>query len=326
MAKLLSAGEVHGTPQGLVAGGATLARRRDILAASVLARRGETLVRLAVRGAAPIEISVASRTEGKDLLRAMELDERRFASRYRARSRGGRAPIVAAVVLVAALTPFLPWAISAGAAAALVLFAGLRERVDLLLGADGVGVLAPLRPSRLIPYATMKLARRDVTRVRFRARNGTELAVEAADEDEAAAIVEDVNDRIALVREAERSAAASALRRAGRPVAAWLRDLRTTTAPEGAYRSAAPPPETLWRVLEDGAAMPTARAAAAVALRARIGGDDWKRVARVIEACAAPELRGALERIVTSVDDDEIARALEPLEDEADDGALQDQR
>jgi hypothetical protein len=81
------------------------------------------------------------------------------------------------------------------------------------------------------------------------------------------------------------------LARGGRPVAAWRKQLDAVR--EGDYRAGAPREEDLWRIVEDPAAAPDARAAAALALRGTDEAAGRLRIAA--DAVAAPQLRVALE-------------------------------
>lgn len=107
------------------------------------------------------------------------------------------------------------------------------------------------------------------------------------------------------------------LARQGRDVGAWLSDLDRLRGPAGAtYRVAAPVDnEQLFRVLENPAAGPGARAAAAVLLRGSLGPGDAPRARAVVERCASPRLRVALERALDDgADEAERSRALAELD------------
>lgn len=91
----------------------------------------------------------------------------------------------------------------------------------------------------------------------------------------------------------------------------WIARLKALGAGETAtLRSAAIPPEQLWRVAEDPAQPALARAAAAVA----VGTTDRLRLAEVAKTTAAPKLRIALERAAEGASDEEMEEALRELE------------
>jgi hypothetical protein len=91
----------------------------------------------------------------------------------------------------------------------------------------------------------------------------------------------------------------------------WIARLKALGSGESAtLRTAAVPPEQLWRVAEDPAQPALARAAAAVA----VGPTDRVRLADVAKTTAAPKLRVALERAAEGASDDEMAEVLRELE------------
>jgi hypothetical protein len=106
--------------------------------------------------------------------------------------------------------------------------------------------------------------------------------------------------------------AAALVARSGREMSDWLGALRSLAA-SADYREAAVPREALWRIAEDPAADPTARAGAAVALRARIDEADRARLRVAAESSVSPKLRVALEAAASEGDDAEVQAALEAL-------------
>jgi hypothetical protein len=105
--------------------------------------------------------------------------------------------------------------------------------------------------------------------------------------------------------------------RSGRTTEDWVEALRALAVSDD-YREAAVPREALWRIAEDPAAEPTARAGAAVALRGRIDEADRARLRVAAESSVSPKLRVALEAAATDGSDDgELHAALEGLEETA---------
>ncbi len=221
---------------------------------------------------------------------------------------------VAAIVAFVAHVPL--WA-TAVVAAALGAAGVLRTYYRVHVGSDGVRLSRAFARGRFIEYREMSLARREGTKVVLRARNGTKLVMNARTAAIAHAFVEDVNDRIAVVRRPAGVRAPMMLRREGRSVAAWLGAVRPPASDAASYRELALPKETFWEVLEDPTATPTERAAAAFALRKRLDAEGRTRLVRVAEDCAEPKLRVALESIASDDDEDAVMRALDPLADEA---------
>lgn len=103
--------------------------------------------------------------------------------------------------------------------------------------------------------------------------------------------------RIEEVRAAhhERTETLATLEPGGRDVDAWLAHLRGVVAREGDYRNARVEPAMLERVVEDGAAPPSRRIGAALALAALGDPAARSRVRVAAEASADDDLRAALE-------------------------------
>ncbi len=102
------------------------------------------------------------------------------------------------------------------------------------------------------------------------------------------------------------------LARGGRPAEEWARQLAALGAQDGsAYRSAAPPHEELWKVLEDPTCHAEVRAGAAAALCASMGEAERARVRVAIEQVASPKLRVALSAVSEGARWDELVRALD---------------
>ncbi len=319
-------GRLRAGADGLFVDDVPILRREQLMSASVIARGREALVLFTRARHGSVEVPVASHAEGRALLRALEIDEGTFVARYWMSPDGPVRWLHYGATLALVLLTFLAhlpvfFLVAAAIVVNVVIALGLSYRVRI--GADGVHLSRLLARGRTIPHREMSLAKREGTTVVLRAKNGANLRLKSTPvlglraEQVAAALVEDVNDRIAVVRSAASGGTPAMLRRDGRPVVAWLRSVQPPVPGAASYREAAMPSETLWRVLEDPTAAPTARAAAAFALRKHLDEESRARVARVAEACAAPKLRVALETIAGDDDDDAVTSALEPLEDEA---------
>jgi hypothetical protein len=127
-------------------------------------------------------------------------------------------------------------------------------------------------------------------------------------------LVERIQEQVAAHR-ARAAPDGASLARSGRATEAWMREVAAVTEAGASYRTPAVPPDELWRIVEDAAAPPTARAGAAVALRQALDAVGRVRLRAVADACAGPRLRVALDAVASSEDDDLLTRALDPLDD-----------
>ena len=103
--------------------------------------------------------------------------------------------------------------------------------------------------------------------------------------------------------------------RQGRSVDAWMTGLRGVLSNRD-YRTPSVTAETLWRIAEDPAASPSARAGAATALRGTLDAQGRERILAAAKASASPKLRIAFEA-ATAADDVPLANALAECEEEA---------
>lgn len=129
------------------------------------------------------------------------------------------------------------------------------------------------------------------------------------------AIVARAREAMAASRGSAAPAAAAALLRKGQDLTTWLRALRATLD-RGAsgFRQAETVPEQLWSTVEDGAADPTERAAAAVALGPALDDAERERLRGVARVVVSPRLRVALEATAAR-DEAAEAEALAALEE-----------
>lgn len=206
------------------------------------------------------------------------------------------------------------------------LVAAIPSRVTI--GGDGI-LLEWLRRRKFVPIADVLSAvvfdegmgRSRRVGVQIATRSGVERIVLGGmfSLDKAHALVE----RIAEVKSAEGAMAIGEAAASGfvaqfaegalADTRAWLAELRALGAGAMATHRVAPvPPATLLQVVEDPAAPPPARVAAAVALRASGDPDGAARVRVAAETAAHPKLRVALERSVED-DDDALVEAVEGL-------------
>jgi hypothetical protein len=327
-------GAVRADERGLVVDGRTLVTRAKIGHGHVL-RRGATIF---VRFSAPrrdiaVEVEVADEIEAGALLAAMRLDAGRSVARYPMIS-GPRNAFELRLVL-SLLLPVVAAALVGGgglngaAVAAylvtslLVSLASLDARMHVSVGADGVHLERLLRRQRFIPFGAIAAVEAKGPDVRLCLHGGETILVHqymrhwiTADDKKRAindALVSRINERLA---QHHAGVDVPAVARAGRDTETWLRDVTATIDTCASFRSPAVPPAELWRIVEDPAALATARAGAAVALHDALDDDGRARLRVLADACAAPRLRVALDAVASAHDRDALLGALEPLEDE----------
>lgn len=109
----------------------------------------------------------------------------------------------------------------------------------------------------------------------------------------------------------------AAVARGGRTGSAWLDALRRLAAGTAdAYRATIVDRDQLWALLDDPAARPAARAAAAVALGTSDPARPRERLRIAADALADPKTRVALHRIADATDDAALTEALSALQEE----------
>lgn len=290
---------------------------------------GADMVRVERRGGLALEVLTDGRSQAEDLLSALGFGVGQRVVTFRVSSQrvplGARAALWGAVLLVGLAAAL--WAPALAllpmvAAAALLALQALPTAADV--GADGV-LLRWCGTRRFLPASTIAYTERYTQGFGRNTRHGLRAyvsgggAVEllcgpgALGEEEADALDARLQALQALPRAADLQAERAALAREGRPVDAWLRDLRALGAGAAAgFREAPPPPERVLRVLEAPDVPAAERAAAAVALSAAPD-VPRERVRVAADAVADPRLRAALGAAAAG-DDAALAPALEALE------------
>jgi hypothetical protein len=304
----------------------------------VLLRRGARL---------DVELQASSTEEARGLLRAIGLDATQAVADFRALSwalgrrrygmliGGGFAAFYLFFMNVLRLgqdhghAPGLGGATMglfvAGIVAMLVVF---MSPTRLRVGADGLA-LGWLWTRRFVGYDQIEdvsrfekgWGRSHVCGVRLQLRTGEEVLVPVTQGDrssqEIAVIEERIQEAMESFRRGGSAAEAALLRRGERKVTEWVAALRALgTGANADMRTAPVPRERLFRIVEDPAASPPDRAAAAVALGAPGGDLDAEGRARLqlaAKSTAAPRLRFAIE---TAAGEDQAAveEALAALE------------
>ncbi|MEP7126338.1 MAG: hypothetical protein ABJE95_35730 [Byssovorax sp.] len=323
--------------------GATIATRRS-LRGGILATSADDLIVRLTRAfpLGSIAVEVRSEADGQAVLRALGFGTTQRTARFRLGSMAAirKIPLSAALafwgfamIFVAERTlsaPGLPqpsdlrllvaWVLALAAWLALYF-----TSTSFVVGADGIQVRW-LWTRRFLGYAEIRgvgfdglklaktgviveLARGPALRFPVRAVLGAGYA-----EDEASSVVARVRDALTLFRGQARADEVRLPDRGERPIAEWLQALRSA-GNEGAvdHRTAPIATESLWHLAEDPGAEKTARAAAAVALGARLDAAGKTRLRFAAEATAAPDLRGVLEASAEEADDEHLCRALARL-------------
>jgi hypothetical protein len=258
------------------------------------------------------EIEVRDEAEARELLDALHLAPSQCAATY---DEPIAPKVIRAVLSVTVLLMLLIglvgdvsawWQFALGFL--LVEIGALFYRNSIRIGADGVLVGRRFMPWRQVKSVIEKktgavLVLDTGKRVRLSHRDGAAVGARAREE-------------LAAFRAREsRAEAELLLARGTRSTDQWLRDLRAMTNGPG-YREGALPVEHLWRVVEDSAATPGARAGAAIALQGALDEDGRARLRAAAETSAAPRVRVALETASRAADDAELAAALEEAADE----------
>lgn len=190
---------------------------------------------------------------------------------------------------------------------------GLRPLVGttLRIGTDGLSIRRLLR-RRFVPRAEIAGVRVHGAALIVERRSGRPVVVMTSGAEEAAALARRVTD--ALVRQAAGAPveALATLDRAGRPLAEWTHAIIALLRESAGYRRAGIVADDLFSVVEDGAAKPERRVAAAAAL-ASCGEPAAKvRVRAAAEACVNNKLRIAILRAADGeIDEGALAAAEE---------------
>jgi hypothetical protein len=318
--------------------------RAHIKAAYLVTRGIRSTVKVVRRGVRlPIELEVDDEKSGQELLRALGFDVTQATASFRTMSKvfekswwlfAAIAAIMAVPALVVAVATAAGLGHALGAVAGIPGALGLMGLVGAILvpgklevGADGVMVrwLWHKRFVRHEDIVNVGVVERGTGRqrrlhVQLLLESSETLEIPVGDTTFGREKVQLITARIGQAIEAQRAGASAAdaalLARKGRPHRDWVTALRGLKE-RATHRTAPIAAQTLWRIVEDPGGEPVARAAAAVALRDSIRGDERKRLARVANATAAPRLRIALERAAAvDADEEALAEALAEVEEE----------
>lgn len=339
-------GHVQADERGLWLDDTLLVARSSIRHGYLLRRDGASYVRL-VRVLRLVDVAVDDDDEGERLLAAMRLDPARSVGLYPMnhgthRSTWIRVLSVYGLFILAQLAMFLGLSLLPSAdayvvvmpyflifAATLAWAANLSVRVAV--GADGIRIRRRLSRARFIPFSAVESAKGDgrdvVLRLRDRTviemhhiggrKDGKKAWMGIVFRDHAGdgrMLVDRVNGQIENHKRARGHL--PALARANRSTREWMREVTVASDDHSSFRVPAVPVDELWRVVEDPAAPSTERAGAALALRARLDDESRNRLRLLADACAAPQLRVALQVAASTAEEDAIEEAFEALHDD----------
>lgn len=328
--------------EGVRAGDSLLLKRDEIASGFLIPDlHSGPKVRLTRRLRPAVEIRVADEAEGRALLRALGLDASQVAVRFRTPSRLLSEPrlsipfgIVMAVLFIGLGAVTRALGLGNGPVhvplllVMLMIFGVLQTK--LTVGADGV-----LRSwfwrtkfwswadvTRIHTYVDtsfwasnnrwrgIELLLRSGGRIRFPILQGRSL-----DTGQMTLILERMRQAKESHDRGDAASEAALLERHERDIPAWIAALRAIgSGANQDHRTAPVVPEKLWRIVEDPAATPAARAGAAVALSASIDAGGKKRLSAAAEAVAAPKLRVALDAAAKG-DEEALREAMSEVEE-----------
>lgn len=323
--------QIRATATELVVGGRSVPRDRIARALYLpLQRTGHAMVRVECKHRPfPLELVVKDEAQGRLLLAAMGLDASQSVAGFRAMSRAlakrwypilGMLALVPPLMVIAAVFPhagaLFPFAI--GLAAVLMV---IPTRVEV--GADGV-LMKWLGRRRFIPSSEIVAAlhyedgfgRNRYVGAKLVLHDGQEVKIPLGSrwsDDDAHGLVERIREAVEAYKRGDVESSAALLDRGARPIAEWVRMLKSLGAGASAtLRTAAMDSERLWHLLESPSAPPKHRAAAAVALATSDEDGARDRIRVAASAVAEPKLRVALEA-ASNDDEAELEKAMEEL-------------
>ncbi|MGK4000917.1 PH domain-containing protein [Sorangium sp. So ce1024] len=181
----------------------------------------------------------------------------------------------------------------------------------LRIGTDGLSIRRLLR-RRFVPRAEIAGVGVRGAALVVERRSGGPVVVMASSAEEAASLASRVTDALAGRAVAAPAETLAALDRAGRPLAEWKHAILALLQESAGYRRAGIVADDLFSVLEDGAARPERRVAAAAALASSGEPAAQARVRAAVEACVGTKLRIAMLRAADGeIDEGALAAAEE---------------
>ncbi len=264
--------------------------------------------------------SIQNEAMGHELLAALNLDSSSEFS-VEPPDRGNRTAAVGTILIglaagLAMWTDQMILTLFCALSAVACLFVFLRSRVATLsVGADGISYTWR-RGRRRIPYDELQGTQPSKLGVSLDLINGEQIEIpmmvrnpDCQCEDcqrSIRRVVDAVEQRLAQYRGTPLSSPAHRLARGSTEATAWLSQVQGATG-QGDYRHGTLSREQLWSVIEDLGADPTARAAAAWALRSEVRGDERDRLRIAAQETSVPKLRIAIESVADEQHDEQAA-------------------
>jgi hypothetical protein len=341
-------GRLRITEGAVLWGERELTKRSQLTGGLIMPKDGQLFVALSRKRRPTILLAVANEAEGRDILRALELDASQTVAEVRGLSpyfslKGWQQlliPMAPVLGIFAALplagSVFGPTGMGAAIAAMLMLLpfaiGAMAIPTKITIGADGI-LTKWLRWRSYFPFSEVvqvgpidqRVLNKVYRGVQISLRDGSSKFVPITQkgwgDDDYNAVVQRIHEAVDVYRRGNAGTGASVLARNGRSARDWITALRRVG--EGAnadMRTAPVAVEQLLRIVEDLGATALARASAAIALAAQGSQIERDRIRIAAEATAAPKLRVALEKASASeIDDQELGEAL--LELEANEGS-----
>jgi hypothetical protein len=318
---------------GIHADGRRLASLADIVGMAAVSSRGGRLASLTLRGGRTIDLLLAEGVHVAELRTAVGLAlARSAATTFRVHAPLGffslLATLGASVYGAGWLVAHLPsrWLILAGGVLVPLILVGVPlivarlKAVTVTCGEEGLNVDSAFG-RRVVPFHEIVsiVGLGSATIIGVQTKTLGRVKLELPSIEEAAAFVEHVQQRAggagATAPQGDASIAAI-LARGDRDPREWLNEVRVRASPATeAYRTGQLPEDRLWSVVEDPTADPSARVAAALALRTQASGgthvaDLEHRVRVAAGTTAFPNLRVALEEIASAEDEAQLPERL----------------
>jgi hypothetical protein len=318
-------GILHASAGGLQQDGVTVVERSRVAAAFLLSPE-DSVVRIILRRALPVDVRLESEEKARALLTALGLGTGHVAT-FEARYGGRRRPLAGAVAAVAAAgalgasSALLHGGGMASAARLVLLWAAalsfyLRSFVRVDVGSDGV-LLRRVGEQRFLSYNSIVGASVDERgAVVLTMRSEGEIRLSMATSPDKVQLrdtfLERIEDgRTAFARERRAEGAEALIAPGRRSVSLWMKDVRALAGPLH-YRETRLDQDRLWQVVDDATASPATRAGAALAIAVH-DQPSRLRLRVAAEACAQPKLRVALTRVSEGASDPELEEVLAPL-------------
>ena len=336
-------GKLRITDLAVMWGDRELGKRSQLTGGLLVPKDGRLFVALSRKRRPTILLDVANEAEGRDILRALELDASQTVAEVRGMSPYFSlkpwqqllipvAPVLGifvAMPIVASL--FGPTAMGAAVAAMAMLIpfavGCMVVPTKITIGADGI-LTKWLRWRSYFPFSEVQALGPVDRRVLNKVYRGVEISLRDGTnkflpitqkgwgDDDYNAVVERIREAVDVHRAGNVGTSNSALARNGRSPREWVTALRRVG--EGAnadMRTAPVASEQLLRIVEDLGASGLSRASAAIALAARGSEGERARIRVAAGATAAPKLRIALEKAsANDADEEQLGAALAELE------------